>query len=137
MKAEFAGALLEQYTRGFHGQRRHRVRLAAWRIERARARESGDADVPFHLRIVRLQFRIRDRPIGERRARDVADQAALVEVHLVEAPVVRREVVTAATDHRGVPGRRKSVTRFATSCDVLRKVWGLVSSLLVSPALNQ
>ena len=39
MQAQLARAALEQHAGGLHRQRRHRIRLAARRIERARARQ--------------------------------------------------------------------------------------------------
>src|SRR5690606_14305214 len=86
---------LEQHAGRLHGQRRHRVGPRAGRVERAG--RAGDADLPVDLRVVRLQLRVGDGPVGEAGALDRAEPAALDEVDLVEAPVVRREVDAAAT----------------------------------------
>ena len=107
MPAHLARAALEQHARRFHRQRRHRVRLAAPRVERAGARQPGHADFPLDLGVVGLEFVVRDRPVGERRARDCAEAAALVEVDLVQAPEVRGEVHGTAADVRRVPRGRK------------------------------
>jgi hypothetical protein len=76
-------------------------------VERARAREARNADVPLDLRVIGFEFRVVDRPVGEAGARDRAEQAAFPEVHLVEAPEVGGEVVAAAADHARVPQRRE------------------------------
>ena len=61
-------------------------------------RQARDAQIIFGFRVVRLQVRIRDRPICQRRARHFAVKAALVEIALVKPPVIRSEVNDSAAN---------------------------------------
>src|SRR6266702_6431147 len=92
MQTQLAGTALEKHTGGLHGQRWHGIGAGARRIKRACAGKTGYTDVPIHLRVVRFQLRIGDRPILERGPLDGAEAAALHEIDLVEAPVVRGEM---------------------------------------------
>ena len=111
MQPQLARAALEQHARRLHRQRRHRVRLAARRVERARAGEARHADLPLDLGVVRLELGVADRPVRKGGAGDRADAAAFVEVDLVQAPVVRGEVRGAAADVGRVPGGREVLRR--------------------------
>ncbi len=106
MQSELAGSALEQHAGGFDRQRRHGIGLAARRIEGARVGEARHAHFPLHLGVVRLEFLIADRPIGECRSRDAADHAALVEVDFVKAPEIGG-VMSAAAAHQSRIGRRE------------------------------
>ena len=107
VQPELARAALEQHAGGFHGQGRHRIGPRSRRVERAGAREARHADFPLDLGVVGLEFRVVDRPVGEARPGDRAEQAAFLEVHLVEPPEVGGEVVAAAAHHPRVPQRRE------------------------------
>ena len=109
VQAELARAALEQHARRLHRQRRHRIRPAARRVERTRAGESRNADLPVDFRVIRLEFRIVDGPVVERRAGNRAEQRSLLEIDLVKAPEIAGEVHTAAADDRRVPGGRESL----------------------------
>ncbi len=105
MQPDFAGALLEQRAGGFHRQRRHGIWLGARRIEGARLAKPRHADFPLDLGVVGFEFLIADRPVREPGARNGAEQAPLIEVVLVKAPVIGGEVIAAAADHARVDER--------------------------------
>src|ERR1700716_1242831 len=106
MQTQLAGAALEQHTRGLYGQRRHGIRARAWWIKRACAGKTGDADVPFHLRVVRFELCISNRPVLEPGTGDRAQAAAFHEIDLMEAPVVRGEMRATAANGPRIPERR-------------------------------
>ena len=74
MQAERPRAAFQQHAGRFHRQRRHRIRPRARRIERSRL--ARDAELPFGLRVVRLELVVGDRPVGEAGAGHAAEPLA-------------------------------------------------------------
>ncbi len=109
MPAELARRAFENDAARFHRQRRHRIRLRTRRIERAGAGETGNADFPFHFRVIRLEVGVSDRPVGERGARNRSNFAALDKINFMEAPVVRGEMDAGPADHPAVDVRAMSL----------------------------
>ncbi len=107
MQAELASAALEQDAGRLHRQRRHRIGLAAPRIERARAGQTRDAHFPLHLGVIGFQFGIGDGPVHQARPRDGPQPAALDEVDLVQTPEVGVEMRAAAPNDTRI-GQRVS-----------------------------
>ncbi len=106
MIAQLARTSLEQNAIGLHRHWRQRIRLGARRIERARARFTGDAKVPFSLGVVGLKVGVGDGPVGKAGARDGAFLARLDEIDFVKAPVVRGEVYRAAAHQLAIHDAR-------------------------------
>ncbi len=96
--SEFARGSFKNNAVGFHRQRRHGIGLGTWRIERAGARQSGDADFPFDLGVVGFEIGVRNRPVGESGPGNGTDFAAFLEINFVEAPKVGGEVIAGAAD---------------------------------------
>ena len=114
------------------------VRLRARRIERAGSSQSRDADLPLDLGVVRLEIGVRDRPVGEPRAWDRAEHAALVEVDFVEAPEVRRVVQARAADATSV--HHRAGLNFCSSAflsGASRNVCGFFTTSFVMPPRYQ
>ena len=92
MQAQLARAPFQEHAGGLHRERRHRIRARARRIERIDTSQARHADLPLDLGVVRLEIGVRDRPVIEASAGNGAEHAALDEIDLVKAPVVRRVV---------------------------------------------
>src|SRR5690242_18014334 len=92
MPAEFTGCTLKENTGTLYGKRRHGIGLRARRIKGTRIRESGNAHVPFDFRVVGLEIRVSDGPIGECGSWNCTNLAALDKVNLVKTPEVCREM---------------------------------------------
>ena len=56
------------------------------------------ANLPFHFRVIRLEFLVGNRPIREAGVGNSSQQRPLVEIHRPETPVIRGEMIAAATD---------------------------------------
>src|SRR5947209_3746958 len=96
MQPELSRRALEQDARRFHWHGRQRVRFRARPLERVRSREARNPEIVLGFRIVRLEIGVADRPVGERSARNITEEAALVKIALMEAPVITGEVYRAA-----------------------------------------
>ncbi len=105
MPAELTSSALKKYSGRLHGKRRHGIRLRTRRIERARAGQARNANLPLDLCVIRFQIGISDWPIDERRAGNRPDFAALDEINFVEAPIVRREVHASPADTAAIDQR--------------------------------
>jgi len=84
MVTELAAGALEDDAVSLHRQRRHGIRFRARRIERARAGETGDADFPLDLSVIRFEIGVGDGPIGEAGAGNIADLAVFLEIDFVK-----------------------------------------------------
>src|SRR5712671_7710183 len=98
MPAKLPRGALEYHARRLHRQRRHGIRLRPRRIERAGSGKAGNADLPFHFRIVRFEVRVLNRPIHEAGARNWANLAAFDEIDLVKPPEIRCEMYAGPAD---------------------------------------
>ena len=96
MPAELPGGTLKDDSRGFYRHRRQRIGFGAIGIKGARTGESRNADLPFHLGVIRFHLRVGQRPVGERRARHRPAAAALDKIDFVEPPEVGRKVYGAS-----------------------------------------
>src|SRR5215472_14403648 len=77
---QFPRRSFKHYAVSLYRQWRHRVRLRPRRVKRTRACQPRNSNLPVHLRVVRLQVRIRYRPIGQCRPRNISYLAVLDEV---------------------------------------------------------
>ncbi len=79
-ETQLARGRLEQRARRLHRHGRHGVILLHRCHERRVHTQPRNAHLPFRLRVVRFDFVVRDRPVREARARDLADMARFVEL---------------------------------------------------------
>jgi len=97
MQAEFLRGSLKDDPGRFYRQRWQWIRLRTPRLKRIRSRQARNAELFFGLGVVRLEVRVRDRPIRQARSGYAAPLTLLLEVRFPEPPVIRREV------HRSAP----------------------------------
>ena len=95
VQTQFFRTAFEQHAGGFHRHRRHRVGSAPGRVKGPGC--AGNPHLPVHFGVVGFQFLVADGPVGKAGATDLAQLAALVEIHRPEAPVIAGEMHAAAT----------------------------------------
>ena len=86
VEAEPFGGRMENFVFAVRRQRRHGQGLAARSVKWVARNVARNADFPFGLFVIRLEILIRDRPIGERAAGDVAVGRAHAEIFFHIAP---------------------------------------------------
>ena len=96
MPTQLPGGALKNDSRGFYRHRGQGIGFGAIGIKGARASQSRNTDLPFHLSVIRFEVRVGQRPVSERRARHRPAAAALDKIYLVEPPEVGRKVYRAS-----------------------------------------
>ena len=121
--AELARRGGERRARRARRVRGIRVGLAARRFERVRARLARHAEIDLGLLVERLEIRVRDRPVGEARARHRPVRREHAEIVLPEAPgprgPVRHRPAHAVRELVEAPGLGRAVRVEAIRLDLL------------------
>ena len=76
---------------------------------------TGDANLPIHPGVIRLELFVSNRPVGKPGTFDAAQQTSFVKVGRSEAPVIGAEVHAAATNRLCVQCGRRCIL---DPCDV-------------------